>query len=275
MFLVGLELDTGMLRHGSHATLAISHASIVLPFLLGSSLAVGLYPTSDDVAKLAALFQGGGRYEGRPLLRGVKVAEALYRTGTQGLPIGGKNRFGERRYHLSFWSVPYRTANGCFFQIPFMAGAGGNLVVLLPNGVSAFRLADGGDHDLESMVRAGEAIRPLCASPLADPPPARPAPLTASELAAELPGNTFYGPGVHFYVDPTGVLYAATTEAVDVGRWEITPDGRYCAAWNAHDRGRRRCHTVHRQDQTFEFLVDDPWSIASSLKRTPGNAERY
>jgi hypothetical protein len=241
-------------------------------------LAVGLYPTIDDVAKLAALFQRGGRHEGRPLLRGVKVAEALDRTGTQGLPTGRKNRFGEQRYHLSFASVPYRTANGCFVRIPSMAGAGGNLVVLLPNGVSAFRFADGGDYDLESMVRAGEAIRPLCASPLADapPPPARPAPpLTASELAAELPGNTFYGPGVHFYIDPRGVLYGATTEAVDVGRWEITPDGRYCAAWNVYDRGRRRCHTVHRQDQTFEFLVDDRWSIASSLERTPGNAERY
>jgi Kef-type K+ transport system membrane component KefB len=45
MFLVGLELDTGMLRAGSHATLAISHASIVAPFVLGSALALWLYPT--------------------------------------------------------------------------------------------------------------------------------------------------------------------------------------------------------------------------------------
>jgi Kef-type K+ transport system membrane component KefB len=44
MFLVGLELDTRLLRGTAHATLAISHASIVAPFLLGSTLALALYP---------------------------------------------------------------------------------------------------------------------------------------------------------------------------------------------------------------------------------------
>ena len=36
MFLVGLELNAGLLRSRAHATVAISHASIVAPFLLGS-----------------------------------------------------------------------------------------------------------------------------------------------------------------------------------------------------------------------------------------------
>lgn len=44
MFLVGLELDTRLIKSRSHATLAISHASIVLPFILGSALALWLYP---------------------------------------------------------------------------------------------------------------------------------------------------------------------------------------------------------------------------------------
>lgn len=44
MFLVGLELDTRWLKRKSHITLAISHASIVFPFLLGSALALLLYP---------------------------------------------------------------------------------------------------------------------------------------------------------------------------------------------------------------------------------------
>jgi len=44
MFLVGLELDLRILRRSGHATLAISHASIVLPFLLGAALAIYLYP---------------------------------------------------------------------------------------------------------------------------------------------------------------------------------------------------------------------------------------
>jgi Kef-type K+ transport system membrane component KefB len=44
MFLVGLELNAGLLRSRAHATVAISHASIVTPFLLGSLLALWLYP---------------------------------------------------------------------------------------------------------------------------------------------------------------------------------------------------------------------------------------
>jgi Kef-type K+ transport system membrane component KefB len=44
MFLVGLELDTGLLRQRTRASIAISHASIVVPFLLGAGLALWLYP---------------------------------------------------------------------------------------------------------------------------------------------------------------------------------------------------------------------------------------
>jgi len=44
MFLVGLELDTGLLRQRTRASIAISHASIVAPFLLGAALALWLYP---------------------------------------------------------------------------------------------------------------------------------------------------------------------------------------------------------------------------------------
>ncbi len=61
MFLVGLELDTRHLSHGTHSTIAISHASIVTPFLLGSGLALWLYPrlSSADVPFTAfALFIG-------------------------------------------------------------------------------------------------------------------------------------------------------------------------------------------------------------------------
>jgi len=48
MFLVGLELDTGLLRQRTRASIAISHASIVVPFLLGVSLALWLYPRFAD-----------------------------------------------------------------------------------------------------------------------------------------------------------------------------------------------------------------------------------
>lgn len=61
MFLVGLELDTKLLRGSTHATVAISHASIIVPFVLGTTLATYLYPrySSDAVSFTTfALFVG-------------------------------------------------------------------------------------------------------------------------------------------------------------------------------------------------------------------------
>jgi len=43
MFLVGLELNLDLIRSRVHTTVAISHASIVAPFLLGATLSLWLY----------------------------------------------------------------------------------------------------------------------------------------------------------------------------------------------------------------------------------------
>ncbi len=61
MFLVGVELNTSLLRERTHASVATSHASIVAPFLLGSAMALWLYPmysTSDVRFVVSALFMG-------------------------------------------------------------------------------------------------------------------------------------------------------------------------------------------------------------------------
>jgi Kef-type K+ transport system membrane component KefB len=60
MFLVGLELDMGLLRQGAHSSVAISHASILAPFLLGSTAALWLYPTysADAPFPVFSLFLG-------------------------------------------------------------------------------------------------------------------------------------------------------------------------------------------------------------------------
>ncbi|OGC08243.1 cation transporter, partial [candidate division KSB1 bacterium RBG_16_48_16] len=50
MFTVGLELNAGQLKHRAHATVATSHASILAPFLLGSLLALALYPRLSNSA---------------------------------------------------------------------------------------------------------------------------------------------------------------------------------------------------------------------------------
>ncbi len=61
MFLVGVELDPTLLRKKGHATVAISHASIVTPFLLGALLALYVYPslsTRDVPFTVFSLFMG-------------------------------------------------------------------------------------------------------------------------------------------------------------------------------------------------------------------------
>jgi Kef-type K+ transport system membrane component KefB len=49
MFLVGLELDPALLRKRGHTTVAISHASIVAPFLMGAAIALYLYPKLSSI----------------------------------------------------------------------------------------------------------------------------------------------------------------------------------------------------------------------------------
>ncbi len=44
MFLVGLELNAGLIKSKAHSTVAISHTSILVPFLLGTILALWIYP---------------------------------------------------------------------------------------------------------------------------------------------------------------------------------------------------------------------------------------
>ena len=239
-------------------------------------LGYGLTPTIDDVAKLTTLLQQGGRHDGVQLLSAAKLAEALYRTSATGLSVLRRSRYGDYRYHLSFWSVPYVTELGCRFLIPHMAGYGGNLVVLLPNGISAFRFSDGNTYDIETMILAGEAIRPFCTSaPAAPAAPQTPAaPLSAAELRAELPGNTFGAGLVRVFIAPDGRQYVTTGTAVDVGRWWITPEGLYCRAWNVADGGRERCYRVYRDGETFSFNVHDRWAVLR-WTRTRGRAAGF
>jgi Kef-type K+ transport system membrane component KefB len=60
MFIVGLHLDLSVVRASGRAALAISHASIVCPFVLGVALALPLFPLAGERATFTsfALFMG-------------------------------------------------------------------------------------------------------------------------------------------------------------------------------------------------------------------------
>jgi K+:H+ antiporter len=63
MFIVGMELDAGKVKHKAHDAIMISHASIVFPFFLGVLLAYYMFPSfaPEQVSFLSfALFMGIG-----------------------------------------------------------------------------------------------------------------------------------------------------------------------------------------------------------------------
>ena len=227
----------------------------------------GLYPTIDDIAKLVTLLQNGGRHDGRQILSASRLAEALYRTPTPGgLPIGRRNRFGESHYHLSFWSVPYRTTTGCFMHIPFMSGYGGNLVALLPNGVSAFRFADAMILEIEPLILAGEAIRPLCDPATATSPAVR-TPMTASEIRKEVLGATLAAEAWRMTVDATGLAFFESKSDLDVGRFHVADDGTTCVRWNVLERARSRCFRLYRDGDRFELHAVDRFTLIKLERR--------
>ena len=91
MFLIGVELNTDRLRERTHVTFAISHASIICPFLLGSALALALYPrfSSQNVPFTAfALFIGVSlSVTAFPVLARILMDRKLHRTRMGGIAM--------------------------------------------------------------------------------------------------------------------------------------------------------------------------------------------
>ena len=127
----------------------------------------GYFPTVGEMAKIAGLLQGGGAHQGRQLLSAAMLRKVFPGAADPGLPVYWDNAFGRYRYHMSFWYMPFRSQGGCFVRIPEMMGYGGNLIALMPNGMTGIRLADAnegspGQYDGESMARLADNLVPFC-----------------------------------------------------------------------------------------------------------------
>ena len=125
----------------------------------------GYFPTVGEMATIAELLHAGGKHQGRQLLSATKLREVFPSPAAPGLPVNWHNDFGEFHYHMSFWYMPFRGKDGCLVWIPEMSGYGGNQVVLMPNGMTGIRLADGGasrQYDTEGMVRLADDLAPFC-----------------------------------------------------------------------------------------------------------------
>jgi hypothetical protein len=130
-------------------------------------MAYGYYPTIGDLVRIARLYQNGGKYAETQILYALRVALLLAGREPRGLPTGEQFAFGETTYANAFWIAPYRFGD-CRIYYPRMIGWGGNIVALLPHGMTGIRLAKSGgttDHaevDTAGMARVAERLGDFC-----------------------------------------------------------------------------------------------------------------
>jgi hypothetical protein len=167
-----------MLRSEVFEPIGIAHAPLVrtrearnrrgLPWFNA-----GYYPTLDDLAKIALLYQSRGAHGGEQILhRGLTDdllagREALSKRGDRSL--GGTDADGGL-YKMGFHFRPYVGAGGKRYYLPTMWGAGESEVILYPNGVvsiviaKALELAPGETATSDAgpeTIRAVERLQPF------------------------------------------------------------------------------------------------------------------
>jgi hypothetical protein len=146
----------------------------------------GLFLVKDDVAKLGNfLNNGAGMIDGTQVLEPTRLKEALFRTSKAdavGVPILGASSASAlgppqsgsgrqlssntRRYAHGFWGKRITTGEfpeySCDYWISLMAGYGGNLVVLLPNGATFYIFSDGREFPWTESVHEISQLAPVC-----------------------------------------------------------------------------------------------------------------
>lgn len=125
-------------------------------------LNAGYYPTLDDLAKIALLYQSRGAHGGEQILHRGLTEDLLAARGA--LPKRGDLSLGNEAsavsnegegelYEMGFHFRPYVGAGGKRYHLPIMWGAGESEVILYPNGLVSIVIAKA----LE--LPAGEAAR--------------------------------------------------------------------------------------------------------------------
>jgi hypothetical protein len=145
----------------------------------------GLFLIRDDIAKLGNFLNNdGGAIGGTQILEPTRLREALFRapnSAEAGVPILGTNPSSalgspnvgsgdspanNRRYTHGFWGR-YITPEEfpeykCTFWVPLMAGYGGNIVELLPNGTVFYIFSDHVEFPWVDSVHEVGKLAPMC-----------------------------------------------------------------------------------------------------------------
>jgi hypothetical protein len=137
----------------------------------------GFYPTLEDLARIAMLYQNLGAHAGQQILHRELTADllagrgALRKDGDASIQPASLENEDALFYKMGFHFVPYvETTGHRLLHLPTMEGAGENEVTLYPNGLvsiimaDALRLAEGERVKSEAgpeTLRAVERLEPL------------------------------------------------------------------------------------------------------------------
>jgi hypothetical protein len=131
-------------------------------------MAYGYYPTISDMVLIARLYQNYGKHGDQQILYAPRIRELLAGPNPRGFPTGEKLPAGETTYINAFWVTSYVASQGCRLFYPRMIGWGGNIVALLPGGLTGIRLAKSGETadnsevDTSGMAQAANSLSKFC-----------------------------------------------------------------------------------------------------------------
>jgi pimeloyl-ACP methyl ester carboxylesterase len=155
----------------------------------------GLWWTPDDIAKIATLLNNdGGAIGGIQVLQPDLLAAALQRDpDDRGVRIDG-----QRMYNNAFWANRYTQADGfdCEFWVPQMLGVSGNVVALMPNGVTYYYFSDNQEFTWDAALWEADKIVPFCQSAPSTLTPAFTEPISPTATATASPTPQPAGDGV-------------------------------------------------------------------------------
>jgi len=121
----------------------------------------GLFVIQDDIAKIDKLLNNdGGKIGGKQILDPVRLQETLQRTGapfgipesTTGPPVD--------MYFNGFHAD--QMTYSCSFWVPNMAGSGGIIVALFPNGSTFYLVSDNNEWDWTHALSESNKLVPMC-----------------------------------------------------------------------------------------------------------------
>jgi hypothetical protein len=131
-------------------------------------MAYGYYPTISDMVLIARLYQNEGKHGDQQILYAPRIRELLAGPSPRGFPTGEKLPEGETTYFNAFWVTSYVAPHDCRVFYPRMIGWGGNIVALMPGGLTGIRLAKSGetaDHsevDTSGMAQVANSLSRFC-----------------------------------------------------------------------------------------------------------------